>query len=211
MPVAPDKYKDVIFEGATFPDDPYKKVTVKLNATIVNEYIPAIPADLSPGLKLLITAMTHMEGFSPKTRSYKTNNPGNIGNTDSGANKPFTTLTAGIEAQAIFMQAVSEGKKKAYPVGKDVFLKPYYSPEIAKNQKTYGIPPYLPGYKFHFTGQLDQFIKIYSTGARVTNNYINVIVSYFSLNGVTIHPFSTLAEIINGGLPDVAAVIGNGI
>lgn len=212
MPVAPDKYKNVIFEGATFPDDPYKVVVVKLNATITNEYIPAIPADLSPGLKLLITAMTHMEGFRPGTRSYKTNNPGNIGNTDLGANKVIATLPKGILLQAQYIQAVAEGKKKAYPVGKDVFLRPYYSPEIAKNQKVYGIPPYLPGYKFFYTGQLNQFCKIYATACRVSNTYLNTIISYFAQNAVTIHPETTLAQIIErGAITELGEQVGNGL
>lgn len=187
----PLKYKLITFPSAHFPDDPYKIVPVKLNQTIQTEYIPAMPA-MSEGLKLLLIAMTHMEGFHPGTRSYRYNNPGNIGNTDSGDNKGFATLTAGIEAQARFIQDIAAGKK--YKFGPRV-IKPYYSPEIAANPQ-YGLPPWLPGYKFNYTGQLDQFIKIYSTGARATNNYLNVIVSYFAQNGVNISPEDTLASII---------------
>ena len=78
---------------------------------------------------------------------------------------------------------------------KQIALKPFYSPEIANNPQ-YGLPANLPGYKFVYTGKLDQFIKIYSTGARVTNIYINTIVSYFAQNGITITPADKLIDII---------------
>lgn len=210
MTLNPTKYKDVIFTGSTFPDDPYRIVPVHLNDTIVNEYLPAIPPDIPHGLKLLITAMTHQEGFRKGTRAYRTNNPGNIGNTDTGANKALPTIADGIRLQADHIRGIAAGKKRAYPVGKNMILKPYYSPEIAANPQ-YGLPPYLPGYRFKYTGQLDQFIKIYSTGARVTNSYINVIVSYFDMNGIQISPADTLRSIINTPIQDIGEKAGEGI
>lgn len=192
-------YKGITFEGATFPDSPYKIIKVVPNNTIVNEYLPVLNEHItaSKGTKLLITAMAIQEGFKQGTRSHKTNNPGNIGNVDSGANKGFATLADGIQAQADFIIAVAEGKKKAYPIGQLVFLKPTFSPEIAKNQATYGLGNgNVPGYKFTFTGQLDQFIKIYATAPRLSNNYLNTIISYFSQNEITITPTTTLQEII---------------
>lgn len=194
----PKSYKGITIDGSTFPDSPYQKVNVKLNSTIINEYLPALNAALPnepKGLKLLMTAMTHQEGFKAGTRSYRTNNPGNVGNLDNGQNKPFKTLQEGIIAQAEHLKAIAEGKKKAYPLNKPVKLEPYFSPEIAANPQ-YGLPAYLPGYSFTYTGQLDQFIKIYSTGARATNSYLNVIVSYFSNNGLTMTPESKLQDII---------------
>ena len=191
-----EKYKDIIFDGSTFPDDKYKTVMVILNDTIKNEYLPALEKlPYSKGLKLLMTAMTHMEGFRKGSRSYRTNNPGNVGNTDSGANKKLLTLSDGIQLQADHLKKIAEGKSKFYPLGKLVMLKPFYSPEIAKNPQ-YGLPANLPGYKFIYTGKLDQFIKIYSTGARVTNVYINTIVSYFAANGIVITPEDKLIDII---------------
>ena len=192
------KYKDIVFNGSTFPDDPYRIIPVNIGATVKNEYIPVLEKEpVSKGMKLLLTAMTHQEGFTKKSRSYRTNNPGNIGNTDSGNNKALNTLQDGIRLQIDHMKKIAEGKSKIYVLGKAMYIKPFYSPEISKNVKTYGIPPYLPGYMFKYTGQLDQFIKIYSTGARVTNSYINTIVSYFKMNGLDIRPESTLAEIIS--------------
>lgn len=200
MPVNPkERYKGVYFPDATFPDDPYKTVSVKLNDTIRNEYIPALDRALpaaTKGLKCLLIAMTHQEGFRPGTRAYRTNNPGNIGNTDSGANKKLGTLEDGIRLQAQFIQDIAAGLKKNYPLGKLVDIKPFYSPEIAANPG-YGLPPYLPGYKFTYTGQLNQFLKLYSTGARATNSYLNVIISYFSANGLSIKPESKLEDIIS--------------
>lgn len=195
----PTSYKGVVIEGSTFPDSPYKTVSVKLNDTIKNEYLPALNKAMPTapkGLKLLMIAMTHQEGFRKGTRSHRYNNPGNVGNTDSGANKGFQTLEAGIMAQAEHLKAIAEGKKKAYLVGKDLHIAPFYSKEIANNPQ-YGLPAHLPGYNFKpYSGQLDQFIKIYSTGARATNSYLNVIVSYFAANGLTITPSSRLQDII---------------
>ena len=191
-------YTDVIFPDATFPDSPYKNVKVTLNDTMINEYIPALNRalpDAQRGLRLLLIAMTVQEGFNKGTRSYKTNNPGNIGNTDTSANKSLPKLEDGIKLQADYIADIIAGKRKAYPMGKEVFIKPYFSPEIAKNPQ-YGLNPNLPGYKFTFTGQLDQFVKIYSTGARATNSYLNAIVSYFAANGLTITPQTTLQDIV---------------
>ena len=191
-----EKYKDIIFDGSTFPDDKYKTVKVVLNDTIKTEYLPALEKPpYTKGLKLLMTAMTHMEGFRKGSRSYRTNNPGNVGNTDSGANKKLVTLSDGIQLQADHLKKIAEGKSKYYPLGKQITLKPFYSPEIAKSPH-YGLPANLPGYKFIYTGKLDQFIKIYSTGARATNIYINTIVSYFAQNGITITPADKLIDII---------------
>lgn len=193
-----ERYKNVVFEGSYFPDDPYQIFPVRLNETMKLEYIPALLNALPgqrKGLQLLCTAMAHQEGFTKKSRSYRTNNPGNVGNTDSGANRSFKTLTEGIRAQANHLIDISDGAKY-YPLGTELYLPPFYSKEIANNPQ-YGLPANLPGYRFTYTCQLDQFIKVYSTGARATNNYIDTIVSYFSQNGIMIKPSDTLADIIS--------------
>jgi len=194
----PKSYKGITFNGSTFPDSPYKTVPVKLNVELINEYLPALLRVLPNGPKgfqLLLTGMTFQEGFTKKSRSYKNNNPGNIGNTDSGANAKLPTLDAGIQLQVKYINDIISGKSKAFPMGKPVVIAPYYSAEIAKNPQ-YGLNPNLPGYKFTFTGQLDQFVKIYSTGARATNSYINVIVSFFASQHLNIQPDSKLQDII---------------
>lgn len=195
-------YTGVIFPNATFPDSPYKITPIILNKWVTGEYIPALEKALpnaSKGLRCLLIAMTHIEGFKPGTRSYRNNNPGNIGNTDSGANLKLPSLEAGIKLQAQFIQDIIDGKKKAYPIGKEMTIYPFFSKEIADNPQ-YGLPSHLPGYHFNpFTGQLDQFVKIYSSGARATNSYINTIVSYLHINGIEISPTTTLQDIVNMG------------
>lgn len=200
--IAKDKYKNVTINGSTFPDAPIRTtLNINLNSTMRNKYIPAIDrimANEQIGFRLLLIAMTHKEGFRRGTRSYRHNNPGNIGNTDSGANKGFDTLEEGILAQKHYMLNIINGKSAAYPIGKKKVIKPYYSREIARNPQ-YGLPPYLPGYTFVFTGQLDQFVKIYSTGARAGNSYLSTIISYFNEYGLKITPESKLQHIIRMG------------
>lgn len=194
------KWEGVTIQGSVFPDAPISnRVSVRLNTEMVEEYLPALHKVLgndARGLRLLCTIMAYKEGFRKGTRSYKTNNPGNIGNTDSGANKSNTTLESGILLQKKYLEQIANGSHVAYPMGKKKLIKPYYSPEIAKNQKLYGMSPYVPGYEFTFTGQLDQFVKIYSTGARGGNGYINMIISWFMNNGIEITPQSKIQDII---------------
>lgn len=194
------KYKDVTIKGSNFPDKPIKNnLSVKLTNEMINEYLPSLDKAMSDqvrGFKLLCTIMAQKEGFYAGTRSYKTNNPGNIGNTDSGANKKNNTLIDGILLQKNYILDIVGGKHSAYPMGKTKLIKPYYSPEIAKNAKSYGMSPYVPGYEFTFTGQLDQFVKIYSTGARAGNGYLSMIVSYFKMNGIDISGESKIQDVI---------------
>ena len=195
-----DKYKDVTIKGATFPDAPISNnVSIRLNKEMAEEYLPALNKVMKNealGFKLLITIMAYKEGFRKGTRSYKTNNPGNIGNTDSGLNTKITTLEQGIEAQKNYILKIVNGKHKAYPIGKLVKLKPFYSPEIAKNQKVYGMSPHLPGYEFVFDQALEQFVKIYATGSRGGNSYLSMIISYYKNNNIEITPQSKLQDII---------------
>ena len=182
------KWKDVTIEGSVFPDARVRTdLKTKLSKEIESEYIPALNEVMENeayGFRLLVTIMAQKEGFFKGSRSYRTNNPGNIGNTDTGQNKPIANLKEGILAQRNYLLKIVEGKHRAYPMGKLVVLKPYYSPEIARNPQ-YGLPAYLPGYRFTFTGQLDQFVKIYATGARAGNGYLSMIVSWFHSKGFT--------------------------
>ena len=195
------KYKDVTIQGSVFPDAKiYTTLKISLSTEMRNEYLPAMEKALagsSDRLKLMCTIMAHKEGFYKGTRSYRTNNPGNIGNTDSGANNQIASLEDGIKRQKQYIDDVIAGKHSAYPMNKKKIIKPYYSPEIAKNPQ-YGLDPYLPGYEFVFTGQLDQFVKIYSTGARGGNSYLSTIISYFKSNGIVIDNTTTLSEIVGG-------------
>jgi len=197
----PDPWKGVTIKGSEYPDDPIKtRKSISLNKYIRDEYIPARDKALEGqplGLKLFVTAQAIKEGFYPNTRAYRYKNPGNIGNTDSGENQEFSTLEEGIKKQKEYTLTVANGSHKAYPLNKSKVIKPYYSPEIAKNQKAYGgRSPYVPGYEFTYTGQLDQYVKIYATAARSGNNYLSTIISYFAQNGITITPQSKIQDII---------------
>ncbi len=195
-----EKYKDFTIQGSTFPDKPlidYNRIT--FSKEIEEEYIPALEqamGDQPKGFKLLCTIMAHKEGFKHGTRSYRTNNPGNIGNTDSGKNKSNLSLTDGILLQKDYINKIVNGDNKSYPMGKDKVIPPYFSKEIAKHSKTYGMSPYVPGYDFIFTGQLDQFVKIYSTGARAGNGYLSMIISFFKIKGIILSPESKIQDII---------------
>lgn len=195
-----EKYKGVIIQGSVFPDKPVKNnVRVRFNKEILNEYIPemkSVMSDKPRGFQLLITIMAYKEGYRKGTRSYRTKNPGNIGNTDSGANKHNGSLKSGIEMQRNYVLKIVEGRHVAYPMGERKLIKAYYSKEIAKHSKLYGMSPYVPGYDFVFTGQLDQFVKIYATGARAGNSYLSIIISYFAKNGITITAQSKIQDII---------------
>jgi len=195
-----EKYKNVVIQGSVFPDKPIKNnVRVRLNKEMNEEYLPEMKSVMSNearGFQLLITIMAYKEGFRKGTRSYRTNNPGNIGNTDSGANKHNGTLKSGIELQKIYVNRIVSGVHSAYPMNNRKYIKPFFSKEIAKHSKMYGMSPYLPGYDFIFTGQLDQFVKIYATGARAGNSYLSMIITYFKLNGIEINAQSKIQDII---------------
>lgn len=191
-----NKYKELTIKGYHFPDDTITTEWKGLfNSYIMRQYLPILNTLNYPeAIKRLALIMTRREGYYPGARSYKTNNPGNIGNTDNGKNKGFNSLREGIVAQLEHLMKVSSGYG-AYSFGRKK-IKPYYSPEIAKNQKTYkGMSPYLPGYEFEYNGELGGFVKIYSTGARVSNGYLSDIVSYLRYKGFDVDENTTLKEL----------------
>ena len=191
--------KDRIIHGADADSAPPRNdLKIIFSKEIMEKYIPAWKKINAPqGLKYLALIMAQMEGFTSTSRSFRTNNPGNIGNTDNGGNSTFPTLISGIDAQIKYLMRVAMGKNKNYPLGKEVFLKPYFSPEIARNQKKYKLDPYCDGFTFVYTGELRQFIKIYSTGARQKNTYLSVIISYYKNLGITITERTMLSELMN--------------
>lgn len=202
-----ETYRYHIFQGSTFirlpgsqyPDKPYKwNLKIELNSFIQNEYLPIVNRLLQgrTGFIILLTAMTYQEGFEPGSRSYENNNPGNIGNTDSGKNRKFATLELGVIEQIKHIEEIVAGTSDLYPLGKRVLIKPTFSKEIAKHTKRYQMSPWLPGYDFVFTGQIDQFVKIYATGPRGGNNYINRILSWYKKNGFHITPESKIQDLI---------------
>jgi hypothetical protein len=83
----------------------YEQQTVTKSENIKNKYEPALNKalpTLSKGIKLLMQAQVQLEGFTPGTVAYKSNNPGNVG-TETSTKPPkiktFGTLEEGIKAQ----------------------------------------------------------------------------------------------------------------
>jgi len=217
------------------PGNKYKTIKYdkksSFGSDVLKYYIPELKAltgttsqgtKITRGLKILAMIMVNKEGFhaNPRgsgppglggdsvngTRSFRFNNPANIGNTDSGANKAFDSLKDGIVWQLDYLYGVATGTNKfdpsgkeikisrSYPIGKTKKIKPYFSEEVALRE---GYNPYLPGYEFTYTGKIKEFVKIYSTGARGTNSYISTIASFFRLNGYTmVDENTTLTELV---------------
>jgi hypothetical protein len=193
------KEKNIVIQGYHCPFSKIKNNnTVVLGESIKTLYLPELDKINAPkGIKLLATVMAMSEGFVKGSRSFRTNNPGNIGNTDSGGNNNFKTLKEGIQAQINYLTRVAKGEHSAYKFGQKT-IKPYFSKEIADNQKTYGGAfPYIAGYNFNYKGELGGFIKIYATMARATNGYLSTIISYFKMNGIEIDENTKLSDILN--------------
>jgi len=151
---------------------------ITLSPQMTNEYIPERDkiVGISTGTKLLITAQTAVEGFYSGTKSYRTNNPGNIGNTDNGATVPYKSLREGIIKQQSIITNVATNNAQSYKIG-------------GKSTCALGSELY--------SGYLYQYLRIYATGARLNNNYLNAIIGYFKSNGKTITAKTTIADIYN--------------
>lgn len=137
------------------------KVTLNPSMQKYKEEIDKITT-ISKGRKLLLIAQTHTEGFFPGSKSFRTNNPGNIGNTDDGKTKTYKDLAEGIQAQ-IKQTANGINGVGSYTIGGSY-------PCALGNEK--------------YDGSLYQYLRIYSTGARQSNAYLNNIIGYFKQNGV---------------------------
>lgn len=157
---------------------------------IKNTYIPALNKQVPngrKGIKLLITAQAQFEGYKPNNLAYRTNNPGNINNTDKGNQKFFDSLEQGIQAQYNHTVKVVTNKEPNY-----ILNTRKKAPGVTdKKGITY------PGIDFIYTGKLKQYLQIYATGPRLDDNYLNFIIGYFKNNGINITGDTTLQEIYN--------------
>lgn len=182
----PDPYKGMVIQGSSFPYKPVKtNKKIKANKHVKEKIVPVLDrwlaaGEITRGMHALIMVHAIKEGFYPGTRAYRYNNPGNVGNTDSGANKGFDTVEDGLTHLKNYINRVATGQQSAYKFGPKS-IKPYYSKEIERNRDKYGMSPHLPGYEFEYTGQIDQYVKIYATGARQGNSYLSMIISYFNM------------------------------
>jgi len=100
--------KNTVYSGGGGSDSNYGGGVIKpqnASKSIKEIYIPAINKalpDISRGLRALMTAQVQVEGFYPGSKSYRSNNPGNVGTHGHGANavvRSFPTLEEGIKAQ----------------------------------------------------------------------------------------------------------------
>lgn len=148
-----------------------------VSKTIRDIYIPARDAanlTISKGLILLMTAQTQHEGFKPGTKSYRTNNPGNIGNTDSGAIVTYSSLTKGIQAQQTFYNDIFSGGTRLYKPSDTLYK--YLS-------------QYAPAC-YHTRPD-----RILVKGTNDPTDYTNAIINWFKGQGYNITADTTLAEI----------------
>jgi hypothetical protein len=193
-------FKNKTISGSTFTGAPYyEEVYIAFSKEILSEYIPTIEKvkkDDPRVFRLLLTIMTQKEGFYKGTKSYKNNNPSNIKNINSGEDEILSTLEEGIILQRQFVLDILEGRNKNFLINSIINIKPFFSETIAKNFDGYKISPWLPGYRFVFNGQLDQFVKLFSPESRGSNNYINMMVSFFRDNEITINPQTKIQDII---------------
>jgi hypothetical protein len=165
------------------------KSSGSVSKTIKEVYVPALDKavpDGSKGIKMLITAQTQMEGFAPGTKAYRTNNPGNIGNTDNGGTKKLTNLEQGVKLQYDYVADVALNKKSPYILDSKIKRDGIYDKDSGQSY---------PGIDFTYKGTLDQYLKVYSTGARKYDTYVNLVISYFKKNGHTITKDTTLKQI----------------
>jgi hypothetical protein len=166
------------------------KSSGKVSNYIKTEYIPALDKAVPngrKGIKMLITAQTQMEGFFPGAKSYRTKNPGNIGNTDNGGTKKLDSLELGVKLQYNYVEKVALNKDPNYPVGKNKTAPGVNDRDSGQTYPSINFKPY--------TGTLDQYLQIYSTGARKYDTYVNLVIAYFKRNGHTITKDTTLKEI----------------
>lgn len=160
---------------------------------LYNKYLPVIDEIVEePGLKLLALSMAYFEGYEPGTVAYNTNNPGNVGNTDEGNRRNFPNLKKGIGAQIKHIIKIVNNQSAYYPVGEVVSVPPYYSKELKKT---------VPGFIFVYEGTLEQFLKIYATGPRDHNNYMNSVLTFFNTYypEANVGPETKISDIIQIG------------
>ena len=194
----------ITFSGQEIkPVKPGSKVS--FNKHIKERILPIINSSsykstYTKGHRMFAIVWAIKEGYKPGSRSYRTNNPGNIGNTDSGQNREIGTLQEGMDLLMDFIKQASVGNTKygsGWSFGEKK-ISPYWSKEIANTPQNYQrVNGCLPGYKGDYKGQLGFFTKRYATFSRVANSSIGKLLTIFELNGKTgLNGNTTIAELI---------------
>ncbi len=171
-----------------------KKIKISYSGrykAIKDEYIPArdkaLP-NVSKALRSLMTAHTYTEGFYSGSMSYRTKNPGNIGNVgknDQGIAQKSTcyaTLEDGIRKQYEHISNLVSGKNSMYKIGRKVNV-------IASAQRT-------PGESWIYDGSLWQYLYIYAPESpKKRDAYLSTVISYLASEGITITRDTKMSEI----------------
>jgi hypothetical protein len=148
----------------------------------------AFPGGQTAGLKAFLEAQTIHEGFYPadggksESKSWRTNNPGNIGNTDDGSTNRKANLTEGVQLQINHLKRVIAGDNNNYP--KDPTLYEYIS--------RYAPPCYRPDKANN--------PNLYTKGTNNPISYTNAVIAYVKGEyGIDITADMKLSEIIAKG------------
>ena len=146
----------------------------------------AFPGGQAKGLKAFLEAQTYFEGFydaaggAPASKSWRTNNPGNIGNTDDGNTNKLPSLTAGIERQIDYITEVINGANRNYPA----------DPGLYEYISRYAPPCYRPDYKNN--------PSLYVKSTNDPIGYTNGLIAYLKGEyGINITGDTRLSEIIS--------------
>jgi hypothetical protein len=161
--------------------------TFRLNGYIKKDILPIINSpdykkNYTKGHRMLALVYAVKEGYTLDSVSYKTKNPGNIGNTDSGARNNQNTLKDGMKLLMDYFSGKANGTERGWEFGYKK-IPPFFSKEIQNNPQNYRRPSgYLPGYEGNYYGEIGYFVKRYATFARVNNNGISGIATLFKIN-----------------------------
>jgi hypothetical protein len=168
---------------------PKRNSSLRMNLDTRREIFSILESDefkrkYTKGHRMIALSYAIKEGYKrePRSLSYITLNPGNIGNTDNGARNPQPSLRKGIELLMNYFETRANGTEPGWEFGPKT-IPQYYSKEIETNPKTYQRPNgCLPGYKGDYQGQIGYFVKRYATFARVNNNGISALMTIFFMN-----------------------------
>jgi len=170
--------------------------------TVTNVYIPARDQQLpnAPlGLKVLITAHTLMEGFSPKTVTYVTNNPGNIGTQINNPNVQLSSVTCPSGLSSYQTYSGNGNNWGCYPTLAQG-IQGQANLAIAAASGT--VSPYKVGGSNGYDGSLAEYLNLYEHGTTTADtnstNYLNYFIKFFAQNGITVTGQTPLSQIVNG-------------
>jgi hypothetical protein len=136
--------QNISFKSSTLGTIP----NIKPSETISVVYIPVLEKvfpTLSKGIKTLMTAQTQLEGFYPGSKSFRTNNPGNV--YPSGNKNGFPTLEEGIQAQWTYILGACFNGTSRYYKPTDTLYKylSTYAPASGGNDP-YAYTKFIVGY-----------------------------------------------------------------